>query len=456
MRRHSLIARLGPADTASVSIQMTDSVETEIRFIDGQRKLSFGLGPMIDQLAARGIVPSETAIDLAVLAATVTAADTRISRTADSQDSWTREIDLYVAVLDPALWLGASAPIERMLKFLTGDRWRVFFRERHPAYRQLISRPRALIRQRFSSVCLFSGGLDSFVGAIDLLAAGQTPLLVSHYWDLSTSSQELCAQRIGTVYGDMRPRHVRAHVGFDRNDFSREMDTESTTRGRSFLFFALAALAASGLNGEPTIYIYVTENGLISLNVPLDPLRVGAWSTRTTHPFYMARWQELLGHLGIRANLSNPYRFKTKGQMLSECRNTGLLERELAETISCSSFSKARYQKLSPRHCGFCVPCLIRRAAIITAFRTDPTSYTIPDLRARPLNSESAEGEHVRSFQIMARRLSQRPGIERILIHKSGLLSDYSIAEIADYAGVFSRGIMEVASLVDPVVVHPR
>jgi hypothetical protein len=453
MRRHSLIARLGPADTPRVNVQMTDSVETEIRFIDGQRRLSFGLGQMTDQLAARGIVPSETAIDLAVLAATVTAADTRISRTADSQDSWTREIDLHVAVLDAALWLRASALIERMLKFLTGDRWRVFFRERHPAYRQLISRPRALTRQPFSGVCLFSGGLDSFVGAIDLLAAGQTPLLVSHYWDLSTSSQELCARRIGTVYGDMHPRHVRARVGFDKNDFPREMDTESTTRGRSFLFFALAALAASGLNGETTIY--VTENGLISLNVPLDPLRVGAWSTRTTHPFYMARWQELLEHLGIRATLANPYRFKTKGQMLSECRNTTLLQRGLAETISCSSFSKARYQKLSPRHCGFCVPCLIRRAAITTAFRNDPTSYTIPDLRVRPLDSGRAEGEDVRSFQIMARRLAHSPGIARILIHKSGPLLDYSAAEIADYASVFSRGIMEVASLVNPVVVRP-
>ena len=60
------------------------------------------------------------------------------------------------------------------------------------------------------------------------------------------------------------------------------MGKESTTRGRSFLFFALAALAASGLGGQPVIY--VPENGLISLNVPLDPLRViqklvGFWLT---------------------------------------------------------------------------------------------------------------------------------------------------------------------------------
>ncbi len=370
MRRHSIIARLGPTDTASVTLYMSHSVETEMRFIDGERRLGFGLGQMIDQLFARGVVPSETAIDLAILAATVTAADTRISRNADSQDSWTREIDLHVPVLDTALWAQATALIEQTLKFVTGDRWRVFFRDRHPDYRHLVVRPTDLVRAPFSSVCLFSGGLDSFVGAIDLFEAGQTPLLVSAYWDLSTSSQKLCAQRIGAVYGEMSPRHVRAHVGFDKNDFTHRMDTESTTRGRSFLFFALAALAASGLDGEHMIY--VPENGLISLNVPLDPLRVGAWSTRTTHPFYMARWQELLRLLGIAATLHNPYRFRTKGEMLSRCANTTLLRHYVGETISCSSVAKARWRGFAPRHCGFCVPCLIRRAAITPGLKGQP------------------------------------------------------------------------------------
>ena len=98
MRRHSIIARLGPSDTTHVTLHMTGSVETEIRFIDGDRRLAFGLGQMTDQLSTRGILPSETAIDLTILAACVTAADTRISRTTDSQDSWTREIDLHVPV----------------------------------------------------------------------------------------------------------------------------------------------------------------------------------------------------------------------------------------------------------------------------------------------------------------------------------------------------------------------
>jgi 7-cyano-7-deazaguanine synthase in queuosine biosynthesis len=442
MRRHSIIARLGASDTGPVTVIQADSLQTEIRFIDGYRRLGFGIGQMIDQLTARNVVPHETCVDLAIVAATVMAADTCISRAADAQDSWTREIDLYIPVHDPPRWIALTPLLGRTLNFLTGDHWRMFFLERHARNRRLITRPATPKRVPFTSVCLFSGGLDSFIGAIDLLAAGQTPLFVSHYGDKSTSLQELCARRLARVYGDIRIRHVRANVRFDKNDFTHPMGKESTTRGRSFLFFALAALAASGLGGRPVIY--VPENGLISLNVPLDPLRVGAWSTRTTHPFYMARWQEILDGLGITATLENPYRFKTKGEMLGECANASLARQHVGDTISCSSITKARWQGLAPRHCGFCVPCLIRRAAITSAFGADPTTYTIPDLGARPLDSKSAEGEHVRSFQMMARRLAQRPVLARILVHKSGPLSDYPDGDVAEYTDVFRRGIEEV------------
>jgi 7-cyano-7-deazaguanine synthase in queuosine biosynthesis len=452
MRRHSIIARLGPADTAAIPVVQADSLVTEIGFVDGYHQIGHGVGRMIEQLIARGVYPSEMGADLAILAAAVTAADTRISRADDAQDSWTREIDLYVPVLELARWNHLTPLLERTLKFLTGDRWRLIFRERHARYHQLIVHARRG-RPRFTSVCLFSGGLDSFIGAIDLLAAGQQTLFVSHYGDNSTSSQGTCAQRLGKAYGDMGPRHARANVRFDRNDFAHEMGDEPTTRGRSFLFLALAALAASGLDGTPVIY--VPENGLISLNVPLDALRVGAWSTRTTHPFYMARWQELLDGLGIAARLDNPYRFKTKGEMLAECTNAALARRHVAETISCSSITKARWLGLPLGHCGFCVPCLIRRAAITSAFTTDPTTYTLPNLLARPLDSLSAEGEHIRSFQMMARRLAGRPTLAQILVHKSGPLSDYSESDIAEYADVFSRGIEEVDSVTGRAVVRP-
>lgn len=408
---------------------------------------------MIRQLIARGLVPSEVAVDLAILAALVTAADTRISRTADSQDTWTREIDLYLPVQDLTRWNAVAPLVVRTLNFLTGDRWRVFFRARNTENRQLITAPRVTVAVPFTSVCLFSGGLDSFVGAIDLFAAGQTPLLVSHYGDNSTSSQELCAKRLAPAYGNMTNRHVRANVRFNKNDFSHAMGEESTTRGRSFLFFTLAALAASGFRNRPVIYI--PENGLISLNVPLDPLRVGAWSTRTTHPFYMARWQELLDGLGIASTLENPYRFKTKGEMLRDCLDRDLAQRYATDTVSCSSVTKSRWLGRSLSHCGFCVPCLIRRAAMTAAFGADKTTYTIENLRARTLDSKSAEGEHVRSFQMMTRRLQKRPSVARILVHKSGPLSDYPEADLVQYADVFHRGIEEVDNVTGVVKVRP-
>jgi 7-cyano-7-deazaguanine synthase in queuosine biosynthesis len=454
MRRHSIIVRLGPADKTLVKVLQPDSVSTEVRFVDGDRRLGFGLGQMMDQLIQRGVSPSETATDLGILAAAITAADTRISRSADAQDGWTREIDIYLPVEEPARWEALGSLLARTLKFLTGDHWRLFFRGRDQKYNILIPKHRALVRPPFTSVCLFSGGLDSFIGVIDLFAAGKKPMLVSHYGDNSTSSQERCAGHVAKVYGDVGPRYVRANVRFDKNDFSHTMAGEFTTRGRSFLFFALAAMAASGLETNPIIC--VPENGLISLNVPLDRLRVGAWSTRTTHPFYMARWQEILDGLGILARLENPYRFKTKGEMVAECKNQDIVRKHAVDTISCSSITKARWLGVALGHCGFCVPCLIRRSAMTSAFGKDPTTYTIADLRARKLNSKAAEGEHVRSFQMMARRLKRRPALEKILVHKSGPLSDYSAAEVAKYADVFRRGIEEVDTATGRAVVCPE
>lgn len=450
MRRHSVIARLGPGDRTRIHLHDKGTVTTEIRFINGEHRLGYGLGQIVDQLAERFIFPTDSGVDLAILAATVTAADTRIARASDSQDSWTREIDLYLPVKAPDVWTDQSRLLERTLRFLTGDIWRLFFRPRHKDYEDIVPEPNDLIGSQYTSVCLFSGGLDSFIGAIDLLAAKEKPIFVSHYWDISTSSQSLCAHRIGTVYGDIDKRHVRARVGFS-NDLIAGAGTEKTTRGRSFLFLALAALAASGLEDST---LYIPENGLISLNVPLDPLRLGAWSTRTTHPFYLMRWQEILSNLGIASTISNPYRFKTKGEMIAGCSNQPLVKKYGAETISCSSVSKARWKGLPPGHCGHCVPCLIRRGAFKAGMGADATTYSLADLAAQTLDGKSAEAEHVRSFRLMARRLAGQPGIEEILVHKPGPLSDYPPEDVAQYAAVFRRGVEEVEKVVRKVVVR--
>ena len=456
MRHHSIVARLGATDTTPISPARPDTHMTDISFIDGYGHLGFGLGQALDQLCDVGLCPSEAAIDLALLAAAVTAADTRISRDADAQDAWTREIDLLLPVQDPALWTGLAPLIVKTLNFLTGDHWGVHFRPRVASVPLLASPPTKLRTATPSGVCLFSGGLDSFIGVIDLLAAGETPLLVSHYWDGITSKhQTYCGEALKRHYPGATIHHIRARVGFP-NSLVDTFSAENTLRGRSFLFFALAAMTADAIGGQTIVH--VPENGLISLNVPLDPLRLGALSTRTTHPFYMARFEELLHGLGLDVSLYNPYAFQTKGQMAKGCADVGLLRREAKNTMSCSAPANARFAvnvaDRQPKHCGYCVPCLIRRAAILEGWGNDDTEYQVTDLHARTLDTRKAEGGHVRSFQLALSRLAKKPARAEFDIHRPGPLTDHP-GKLDDYEAVYVAGMREVGRLLDGVKAKP-
>lgn len=63
----------------------------------------------------------------------------------------------------------------------------------------------------------------------------------------------------------------------------------------------------------------VPENGTISINIPLDSGRRSSCSTRTTHPTFIKRIQEALYTIGISNSIYNPYRLKSKADMVLEC-----------------------------------------------------------------------------------------------------------------------------------------
>ena len=453
MKRFSLIGRLGPDDKAPVKPVQTDSDVYEIDFLDGERRMGFGIGQALDQLASLGLRPSERAIDLVLLAALVNAGDTRVSRSINAQDGWTREIDLYAPVSSPKAWNDEGQSIEALLKFLTGDRWRVFFRARTDRTFALAIQPKCLAIDGLTEVSLLSGGLDSLIGAIDLLTKGKRPLFVSHYWDAETAkAQTYVLRALEKHFSEDKIKSLRVRLGFDRRHLDTR-ETEVTQRGRSFLFYALAVLAASAFNRPMAVNI--PENGLIALNVPLDPLRLGALSTRTAHPHVIAGMRSLTGAVGLSVSFSNPYRHMTKGEMVSDCVDSAFLRKVVGNSMSCSSPAKARYKRLSPRHCGYCVPCLIRRASLRAGLGVkDPTLYTVENLRARTLATDRAEGEHVRSFQLMAKRIKKAPGLAKILVHKPGPLID-APDEIRGYADVFRRGVLEVGKLVEGVKARP-
>ncbi len=455
MSRHLIVGRFGLKDTAAIELR-GEEVVTSIEFVQAIKHLDYGVGRALDDLAAMNVYPSEIGVDLLVLAAQVYAADTRISRRAESQDNWTRELRVVVPVSDPSRWNGVSGILQRMLNFLTGDRWEFGFRPRPTGFEQIVqTEPLIYPQPAFDEISLFSGGLDSLIGAIDALQKNGNPLFVSHAGEGAVSAaQETLFRRLETEYPNRLFRRLRVWMSFPK-DLVKDVTPEDSTRGRSFLFFAAGALAGSGLGRS--CKLKCPENGLIALNVPLDQLRLGSLSTRTTHPFYIARWNDLLRKLAISVEIENPYWDKTKGEMVAACANPPVLKKAVPESLSCASPTKARWKGHGTEHCGFCLPCLIRRAAIKRGIQgNDPTTYTLANLKVSPLNSSEAEGVQVRSFQVAIGRLVERPSLAPILIHKSGPLVDENASRQKALAEVYLRGMNEVGSLLKGVVTTPH
>jgi len=454
MKRHLIIGHYGTRDRASIRIG-TDEALTRLNLVSSNGMLNHGAGDALVELGKMGIFPSEIGIDLLTIAMHVHAADTHISRETESQDSWTREIRLVVPVSDPATWMNALSTLTRMLNFLTGDLWVINFRPRPSGFAKVLStHPQRLIDLPFDVLSLFSGGLDSLIGAIDLLENGNTPLLISHAGEGATSgAQQECFDNLKRAY--LRNRFDRLRIWTNFHGFRvNGVEVEKTTRGRSFLFFAIGVFAGTGLGRKITLR--VPENGLIALNIPLDQLRLGSHSTRTTHPFYIARWNELLNILQINVHIEDPFWNQTKGEMVAGCRNQTLLRQLIPISMSCSSPTKGRWKGIGVQHCGYCLPCLIRRAALESGLGhgLDPTDYGL-QFDKRVISTLKSEGQQIRSFQFAIRRLQSDPRLAKIFIHNAGPLFDESLSRRHELAEVYRRGMEEVARLLQGVRTQP-
>ncbi|MEH3146458.1 MAG: hypothetical protein PGN34_14160 [Methylobacterium frigidaeris] len=455
MTRHALVGHFGPSDQYDPPVE--DGVaHARLDLVNGNRRLQHSIGQALDDLRELRVRPTEVGVDLMVVAVLVHALDTRVSRAANAQDAWTRELRLEVPVSDPARWQAAAPVLEGMLRFLTGDHWEARFRPRPQAFASVS--PAALPNvdaPDFDGVSLYSGGLDSLIGALDTLAGHAHPLFVSHRGDGAVSGpQGALFQAMVDAVAGARPTNrkgpltgLRYSLAFKRGLIA---GSEDSTRGRSFLFLALGAFAGSGLTGP--FDIRIPENGLIALNVPLDPTRIGSNSTRTTHPYYLRRWNDLLRAVGIPGTVTNPYWDRTKGEMVAGCAMPGILRDLIPLSVSCAHPSVKRFNRDGKNHCGTCVPCIIRRAAIEAALGTgnDPTGYRCEDLTAQPLSAKKKDGKQIRGYQYALDRLSRDPGLSRILVHKPGPLRE-DVANLDGLIGVYERGMREVGRLLQGV-----
>ncbi len=386
-----------------------------------------GVGAQVAaEMRRLSIQPTSEAWDFLAFALSVTAADVFIPRRG-AADGWTRQLRVVTELANPADWQSLAPDLEWLLGFLSGDIWRFEFR------RGGLTVPAVHRAQEPSErlACLFSGGLDSYVGAIDLVAQGRLPLLISQAYRVEQSAQTTLAGKLGKLPPHLR--HIQIDAGPSHPDV-RGNDRESSMRTRSLLFVSLGALAASAMVRSPNESVpnlIVPENGFIALNPPLTPRRVGSLSTRTTHPAFLHKLNTLLPRLGVHCELSNPYDEMTKGEMLDECLKRVVVERCGHETVSCGKSGRRNQQ------CGRCVPCLIRRAAFRSAKIADKTNYEFLDLNTQ------RSYDDVLAFRTAIVRA--RDGTAREWLRASAPFPDS--ARLPAYARVIDRGLAEVEAL---------
>jgi Queuosine biosynthesis protein QueC len=319
--------------------------------------------------------PSVRGWDFLSVALAVFAADRFVMR-GESSDAWTRTIALDVELVDPDPWTAQAKPFADALRFLSGDIWYLRFHTGGQAPPNFA--PRLTDRD---CACLFSGGLDSLIGAMNLVAAKRRPFIISQASPKEGMVQSYLAEKLGLK--DAR---------FEGRVIERGRDPyEPSSRARSLLFFAYGALAASNLGGE----LIVPENGLISINPPLTRRRIGSLSTRTTHPHFVSSLQAVLNAIGIGVTINNPYATMTKGEMLAQCQHPQIAA--LAHlSYSCGKGKRKNMQ------CGVCVPCLIRRASFHAAGLKDATPYYAPNLAL------AADNDDVQAARLAVAQLATR------------------------------------------------
>lgn len=409
--------------------QLEEDIKYFSIYTNPRRKNVGYFGPTLEKDIQRaGIRPSEEVWDFNTIALSVASADNSVPR-AKSADGWTRQIDLTIHLCNPALWKTVKKDLEKTLRFLTGDFWHLTFK----GIGVIPSGSKKKGKCDCDCVSLLSGGIDSLVGAIDLVASDHKPIFISQIVQGEAETQKDYAKRICPESLHFPWSH-KIHLPGD--------EKEGSTRGRSIIFFAFAALAASAIDikNDSPVKIYVPENGFISLNIPLNSGRIGSFSTKTTHPVYLKGIMDIWNTVGIKCELIMPYQFKTKGEILTECQNQSLLKELVSRSVSCGKYRVKPYKR---RHCGRCLPCLVRRAAFKKWGKTDNTH--------RGYFAEQFERIAHGNPDDVGAAASACLRVERFGIQKfiSGSLSFSNHDDRKKYEGVISRGLKEIEALLN-------
>jgi len=300
-------------------------------------------------------------LDLLEIAAYVFCGDRLASRGAVEDleyHAWARNLRYVVKVRDFDFWSRSDVQdlLSKAVCFMTGDGYFDFVPQRGhrtPPTGLFDTDAFSIEEAHNLEVVLFSGGLDSLAGALELLESTQSDLcLVSHRSQPGTvrTQTSLCRALASHYPKRTYPYHFDCTLRGCRSK-------EETQRTRAFLYTSIAFAMASAFG---CTRIFAFENGITALNFPKRQDMINARASRTMHPktiSLLAAFFSLFGTQEFR--IDTPFLFKTKADIfgiLSNLDKWGLT----SSSVSCSR----TFQNLGQAtHCGGCSQCIDRRFA---------------------------------------------------------------------------------------------
>ena len=323
-------------------------------------------------------------LDLLEIATLVYGMDAAVSRggTTDRKmgQAWYRQFNVEMPVRDPDFWNAPAIKdaLEEMLLFLSDDRFGFDF---------VVGQHSRMESKWFDfgkdegwqadRVLMFSGGLDSFAGALEeVIEQRNRVALVSHFSStkIAPVQRSLCTA-IAAKEGAEALRHFPMRI-----QLWRRSHQESTHRTRSFLFAVLGLMTTLAF-GETRVSFH--ENGVVSLNLPPVGSVVGARATKTTHPQTLSLFSHLFSLVFEREiRVDNPFFWRTKTEVLQTIDRLGMADQVRVSSSCADTHNRTKQHP----HCGRCSQCIDRRFAVLASgmARHDPGEAYAKDLLEAP------------------------------------------------------------------------
>lgn len=265
-------------------------------------------------------------------------------QTRHRSQGWPRRIAIEIPVYEFETFASSSvrSSLLDVATFLTGDVWHISFSQRSGTPIKETYLP--LAEQQPEFVVPFSDGLDSFAQSELLRAAhGNAAVLAVQAGKLQRGSENPGAHLVQV------PR--RFYAGHHR---------EQSYRSRPLVYFAFAGIAAATVRAKAVV---IGESGQGALG-PSFARFGNEWPLRSAHPGFTTRLSKFLSQaLGSLVQFQLPQLWRTKGDILSELKDRGLLN-GWSQTRSCSVRPFQRHGRAA---CGICGGCLLRQTALNAA-----------------------------------------------------------------------------------------